>query len=315
MLYDKDSKGISYSAGFFMLIGFAVAGIFFASLISIPVWQSMTGLSALKMEEGMLDPKNSNAVKIIQCIQAVFGFLVPAILTAVVLNRRPAKLLGFTGKISLMQIAVVCAIMFAGLFVSGFFSFVNQHIPISDSLRQKFMEMEKNYDRQVQAILQIKTAKDYLVGLFVIAFVPALCEEALFRGGLQNYLSRWIKRPWLSIVIVSILFSALHISYFGFLSRLFLGIMLGLLFEYSGKLWLNIIAHFFNNAFAVTMIYISTLQGKPLKDAIEDNSSTWWGVFAIPVVIGLFIYFKKIASKPSEDLTGKNEELRDTPFY
>ena len=316
-MYDQDSKGISYAAGFFMLIAFAVAGVFIASLISIPVWEAMTGISALKMEDAMKDPANSNAVKVIQCIQAIVGFLIPAIITALMLNRKPMKLLGFSTKINWIQIGLVCAIMFAGLFASGFFSYINNHLPISEALKHRFDKMESDYNNQVEAILGLNSTGEYLIGLVVMAFIPALCEEALFRGGLQNFMTRWTKKPWFSIIVVSILFSALHFSYYGFLSRLFLGIMLGLLYQYSGRIWLNIIGHFFNNAFAITVIFIMKQQGKPVKEAIADNSSTWLGVFALPIVIALLILFKKIAAKPKEvpDGIARNEELRNTPFY
>ncbi len=319
-MYDQDSKGISYTAGFFMLIAFAVAGVFIASLISIPVWQAMTGISALKMEEAMKDPANSDAVKVIQCIQAVVGFLIPALITAKMMNRKPMKLLGFSAKINWIQIGLVCVIMFTGLFASGFFSYVNDQLPVSESWKQQFDKMESDYNTMVRSILSLDSTGDYLVGLIVMAFLPALCEETLFRGGLQNYLTRWTRKPWLSIIVVSILFSALHFSFYGFLSRLFLGILLGVLYEYSGRLWLNVIAHFFNNAFAVTLIYILKQQGKPIDQAIADKSSTWAGVFALPVVIALIIVFRKIAAKPKEPKANdfefeRNEELRNTPFY
>ena len=70
-MYDSYSKGISYLAGFFMLIAFVVASTILAGLLSIPIWKAMTGESALKIEEGMLNPANSNAVKVIQIITAV----------------------------------------------------------------------------------------------------------------------------------------------------------------------------------------------------------------------------------------------------
>ena len=124
-MYDSDSKGISYTAGFFMLIAFAVAGVFLAALISLPVWTSMTGLGIKDMEKGMNDPANSNAVKIIQSVTFVIGFLLPAIFTAYLLNRKPMDLLGFSRKINWKQIGIVCAIMVSALFVSGFLSYVN----------------------------------------------------------------------------------------------------------------------------------------------------------------------------------------------
>jgi membrane protease YdiL (CAAX protease family) len=211
--------------------------------------------------------------------------------------------------------------MITALFVSAFLSYVNQRLPISESLKLKFDKMENDYNQQVEAIIGLNSFGEYVLALILMAFLPALCEEALFRGGLQNFLTRSTKMPWLSIIIVSILFSAAHFSFYGFLSRIFLGVILGLLYQYSGKLWLNIIAHFFNNALAVTMIYVLKTQGRSLKEAVGDNSDTaWWGIFLLPAVIGLFMVFRKIAAKPKElpktnfDFE-RNEELRNTPFY
>jgi membrane protease YdiL (CAAX protease family) len=317
-MYDNNSKGISYTAGFFMLIAFAVAAIFIAALISIPIWTGMTGQGLKDMEKGMSDPANSNAIKVIQSVTFVFGFLLPAIFTAYMLNRKPMHLLGFTKKINWKQIGIVCAIMFTALFVSAFFIYVNENIPISGSLKLQFDKLENDYNKQVAVIIGLNSFGEYILALIIIAFLPALCEETLFRGGLQNFLTRSTKMPWLSIIIVSILFSAAHFSFYGFLSRIFLGVVLGLLYQYSGRLWLNIIAHFFNNAIAVTMIYILKTQGKSIKEAIGENSGTgWWGILLLPAVIGLFIIFKKLTKQPKEVSDGivKNEELRNTPFY
>jgi membrane protease YdiL (CAAX protease family) len=300
-MYDKESTGISYKAGFFMLIAFTIAGIVVASFISIPIWENMTGTSILKMEKEMLNPANSGAIKVIQCLTAIVGFLIPSILTARMLNRNPMKLMGFAYRINISQLALVIGIMIAALFASTFFAYVNEHLPISAHVKEMFDRMEKDYQKEVEAILTLKNLTDYLIALLVMALVPAVCEEALFRGGLQNYLTRWSKNPWLSIIIVSILFSAAHFSFYGFLSRLFLGIVLGFIYHYSGRLWLSITAHFFNNALAVTAIYVLKQQGNSIETAVAKTDSSWIGVFAIPIVFALLIYFKKYGNKPIEE--------------
>lgn len=314
-MYDNNSKGISYTAGFFMLIGFAVAGLFLTSLISIPVWTSMTGKSIEEMETAAADPANSNALKVVQIITAVVGFLIPAVLTAYLMNRKPLRLMGFSGYINWKQVGLVFAIVCTALFVSSFFSYVNENIPISESWRLKFDKLENDYNRQVEAIIGLNSAGEYILALVVMGFLPALCEEALFRGGLQNFLTRSTKMPWLSIIVVSLLFSLAHFSYYGFLSRLFLGTMLGLLYQYSGRIWLNIIAHFLNNALALTIIYIYKMQGKSLKDVLAENSSSWMGIFALPVLIALLYLFYKmnISQKESSRLFAFEEEKETAP--
>ena len=297
-MYDNDSKGISYTGGFFMLIAFAAAGLLLASAISIPIWENLTGTSAKTISEGMNNPANADTAKLLQVINAIVGFLLPAIVTATVLHKRPMKLLGFSTSIKLSQAGLVALIIVAAVGVSSGLSYFNNHLPIPSDWRIAADKMEANYNRQVEAIISLRNTGEYLLALVIMAFLPALCEETLFRGGLQNFLTRGTSRPWFSIIVVSLLFSLAHFSFYGFLSRFFLGIILGLIYHYSGKLWLSILAHFINNAAALTVLYVSMKDGKPLRDIMSDNTTSFWGILALPVVIGLFILFRRVSPKP-----------------
>lgn len=299
-MYDSNSKGISYSAGFFILIGFVVAGILVAGLISIPVWTSMTGTKLEDMQKLMDDPAYASAAKVIQIITAVVGFFLPALLTAFLLNRKPFKLLGYSGPVKGSQLGLVLLIMIVGLLVSSSLSYFNEHFPIPATWRATFDKMENDYNSGVESIISLKTFGDYLFALFILAVLPAICEETLFRGGLQNFLTRATKLPWLSIIVVSILFSLAHLSYYGFLSRFFLGILLGVLYQYSGKIWLNMFGHFLNNAIAITVLYVYTLHGKSIEQAMNDDADSFWGIIALPVVIALLVWFVRISAKRKE---------------
>jgi len=293
LMYHNDSKGISYTAGFFMLIAFAVAGLILASVLGSQLWQQMTGKSYSEMQKGMSDPANSHVMKIIQSVTAIIGFFIPTLVTGALLNRRPMKLLGFSSTdIKAGQVVLVILLVGASLLVATSLSYITNHTPIPESWKIRFDNLEEEYNRQVSAIISLKNSKDYIVALIIMAFLPALCEETLFRGGLQNFLTRGTNMPWMSIMVVSILFSLAHFSFYGFLSRFFLGVVLGALFHYSGKLWLCILAHFINNALAITVLYISTQQGKPLQEAMKQDAASFWGILAVPVVIVLFILFK-----------------------
>lgn len=289
---DNDSKGVSYWAGFFMLIAFVIVGLMVSGVFTGWIWTTMTGKSI----EAYASPTiaDSNALKLIQAVMAITAFLIPTIITATILSRKPFRLLGFeTRGVKLNQIGLVVLIMGAALFVSGALSYIMEIIPIPPDWKASFEKLENDYTDKVAVITSLKTASDYLIALVVMAFVPAFCEEVLFRGGFQNFMTRANKRPWLSIVIVSILFSLAHISYYGFLSRVILGIALGAIYYYSGRIWLSILAHFLNNAFALTMVYIYTQQGKSIKDAMREETGSLWGLIALPVLITLITAFKK----------------------
>lgn len=207
------------------------------------------------------------------------------------------RLLGFSTRIRPGQIGLVVFIMLLALLVSSGLSYINHSISIPADWKQIFDKMELDYNRQVEAIVGLNDLSDFLVSIVVMAFLPALCEETLFRGGLQNFLARSTRNSWFAIIAVSLIFSAVHFSYYGFIPRLFLGMVLGLIYHYSGRLWLSIIAHFTNNILALSMLYYYKSQGKSLQEAVDQSNESVWGLFALPLVIGLFIYFKKVSSK------------------
>ena len=294
-MYDSDSKGISYTAGFFMTITFTIASVILAAALSAQLWQAITGTPY--SSEALKDPAYGSAAKLTQIITAVVGFLLPAIFTATMLSRRPFKLLGMTRGVTPGLTGIVVFIMASAMLVSGALSWFTELIPIPADWKVTFDKLEEAYQKQVEVIVTLNTPIDFIIALFIMAFLPALCEEALFRGGLQNFLTRSTGRPWLSIVVVSLIFSAFHFSWYGFLSRFFLGVVLGYIFHYSGRLWLAIIAHFFNNALAVTLLYIAKQQGKPMEQAMNEGADTYWGIFALPVVVVLFMIFRNLILK------------------
>jgi len=294
MMNDSGSKGISYTAGFFMAICFTIAGTFLASMLSVSVWPLLTGQSMSTFSEDMRNPAFSGSAKIIQSIMALVGFLLPAFTTAYMLNRQPGRLMGFTpAQGTVKQLGLVIGIILLGLAVSGSLGYLSHELPLPKSWTSYFTGLETKYNEQVAGIIGLNSFSDYLFSLVVMAFLPALCEEALFRGVFQNFLSRSTKNPWLAIIVVSLIFSIVHLSGYGFLSRLFLGMVLGAIYHYTGRLWLAVLAHFINNAIALTVLYYYKTSGKDLAAAMNENEGNYWGLLAIPVIIILFGALKK----------------------
>ena len=279
------------------------------TLVSLPIWMVMTGQGPLNMAKDMLNPANVNAIRVVQVVSTFFGFFVPAYVTAFLLNKKPIKLLGFKTHFNYKQFLLVLLIMFVGIFLAGALSEINQRIPISKSMTEYFKHLEDMYGDQVQAMANIKTVKDYVITLIIIALLPAIFEETFFRGGLQNFLAISTKTPWLAILITSILFSLAHFSYYGFLFRVALGIILGLVYQYTGSIWLSILGHFFNNGLAVTEMYILSRQGKSIKDNMDETYPIWWGVIAMLVLIALFYVLRILSAELQKKYSGSTEKL------
>jgi membrane protease YdiL (CAAX protease family) len=96
-----------------------------------------------------------------------------------------------------------------------------------------------------------------LFNLMMIAVLPAVGEELLFRGIVQRLLARHGMNVHLAVWVAAILFSAIHVQFLSFLPRVLMGVVLGYLLVWGGNLWYPIIAHFANNAAAVMLYYAS----------------------------------------------------------
>lgn len=302
--YDPNSKGISYTAAIFMLLSFVVAGFVVSGILSAPFL--LGGSSLTDIKAGKLSTASANALRVVQIISSIVALLIPAVLTAYLLNRNPLDLLGFKRNIEPRKLGLTIVIILAALGLSAGLGYLSYRIPFSTEWAARFTKMENDYIQQVKAIISLKTPLDYINGLFVMAFLPALCEETLFRGGFQNFVTKATHKPWLSIIVVSLAFSAVHFSAYGFLSRFALGMVLGLLYQYSGNIWYNIIAHFVNNALAITAVYIDTLKGKPIETSLQNDEGTIWGLLTLPLIIFLFIIFRRVNRKSEFTIPEQN---------
>lgn len=294
--------GISYLAGFFLLLGLAIFGLFVGGIISVVIIQGVLHNGTSKIADLLQDPRNSGLSRLLQVISVVFSMLIPPLIIARLIDRRPFWLLGFGRPVKPRQVGLVLLIVFSAMLIAASLGYLNKLIPIPPDMQLKFQKMETDYASQVRTMVDLTSFGKYLMSLVLIAFLPALCEELLFRAGLQNFLTRATRSPVVGIVVVSILFSLVHASFYGFLPRMFLGIMLGLIFYNTKNIWLCVLAHFLNNAISVTQLYYMTQKGIPIEKAMQDDFSFIWGLIALPLFYFLIRALKK-ATPPQQPLS------------
>jgi uncharacterized protein len=129
------------------------------------------------------------------------------------------------------------------------------------------------------------TPLSFIITFIVVAILPAVGEELVFRGLIQTELVRAVKNPHVAIWIGSIIFSAIHLQFYGFIPRMLIGAFLGYLYYWSGNLLIPMLGHFFNNGIQVVWIYLSQLGLVSLD--IESTESQPLSL----VVVGLLFTF------------------------
>jgi len=125
-----------------------------------------------------------------------------------------------------------------------------------DSTMKWIQEKEDAANIVATGFLTMQGSLDLVLSLLLIAVIPAIGEELLFRGTVQPILQKKFKNHHVAIWVSAFIFSFIHFQFLGFLPRFFIGAFLGYLFYWSGSIWLSILVHFVNNATAVVMYYL-----------------------------------------------------------
>ena len=165
----------------------------------------------------------------------------------------------------------------------------------------KFPEFLKGFERWARdaedktaqltkLMTSFESTGDLIIGLIVIALLPAIGEELVFRGMFQNEFFRGTGNIHVSIWMSAIIFSAIHFQFYGFLPRLLLGALFGYLYYWSGTLLVPMFAHFFNNAFGVIMIYLYRQEITELN--VEENVAAplQYVILNAALTVGLLYY-------------------------
>ncbi len=288
-------KRMSYIGQLGILLAFLGVGLVLTLLPSLLLFGTKM-MEPGWMEKQMLLPVNAGKMQILQICSAFFTFLLPAFMMAMIAYKKPMDWMGFKQPFKWQQVGLVVAIMLVALPVGGALGTVNQMIPIPDAWRKSFETAEKNYGDMVLALASMKNFLGYLVGLFVFGVTAGFAEETFFRGSMQNIFSRWFGVPMLAIILTAVIFSAFHFSYFGFLTRAMLGAVLGYIYYTTGSLWLSIIGHFFNNAIAVTAMYVWQTQNKSMQEMndMTEKAPLYLALFGL-LLIPLFKKLKQVS--------------------
>jgi len=135
----------------------------------------------------------------------------------------------------------------------------------------------------------------------VIAVLAGFGEELVFRGLLQPELHKATGNIHFAIWTSAIFFSALHMQFYGFIPRMFLGALFGYLYYWSGNLIIPMFAHFFNNFMAVTSIYYG-FSDLPGMESDKPESAPWYLVIFMTAICGLLIYVFQKAFRNRDDV-------------
>ena len=181
-----------------------------------------------------------------------------------------AILLGLSGMVVTMQISAVQNIFFP------------------------FPSAEKVLGPLLDVLKSKNGVLDFIIKFSMIALLPALCEETLFRGVLQSTLEKHLKNKLHAIVFTALVFGSFHMSPYRFIPTMIIGLYLGYLAQRSKSIFPGMLVHAINNGIVYIAIYFMPENDPGTKWLLEEGSFLPFYIF-IPgmVVFIMCIYLLK----------------------
>lgn len=219
------------------------------------------------------------AYRISAVLQSVLVFITPALAVAMLSTRFPASLLAVDRLPSLKFTLTAIFTLVISIPLMNVIIEWNQNLTFPESMSgivQTFKDLEAKSEDSINIMTSGNSAGILIVNIMIVGIFAGLGEELFFRGGLMRLLGGvksigTHKAIWISAII----FSALHLQFFGFVPRMLLGVFFGYLLAWSGSLWLPILMHIINNSIIVTFEWINQTNGTDIDiNSIGTGSST-----------------------------------------
>jgi membrane protease YdiL (CAAX protease family) len=225
-------------------------------------------------------------------LQDVAIFIIPSVIILRLMKPDDGKGMAELKLPELKEIGLVAILAFCLFPITGFTGQINSAMHFPDSLsgvEQWMIRQEDKANDLLYLLIVADTFPAMLLNLLMIAILPAIAEELIFRGVFQKIFYRLFRSGHLAIWFTALIFSTIHFQFFGFIPRLILGLVFGYLFYWSGTLWLPVISHFLNNAFPVILAYIQGAE--KLKAPVDISLLHQVLILPVPVISGLLILF------------------------
>lgn len=277
-----------------------------SAVLAIPLFgaEAFTQLVSSSLQ---FDASNINLLKYFQLTQSIGMFIVPSLVLSILFGKHIGKYLMLNLKPALISIVLAILIVVGASPLINVIGIWNAEMSLPSwlaGIEEWMKQSEASATKLTELFIHTESIGGLFFNIFMIALIPAIGEEFLFRGIIQRVLGEATKNKHVAVWLTAIVFSALHLQFYGFLPRAILGAMFGYLLIWSGNLWLPVIAHFINNGMAVVAYYLydkGTINFNP--DDVGTNSNyDMAAIIGLLIVISLFVVFYSLnkRQKPLE---------------
>ncbi len=216
-----------------------------------------------------------NYMKYLQTMSQIAVFIIPSVFFSYLIHRKVFDYLKLNTRFTWAQLILSVLLIYVSLPLLGILGNLNQQMVLPEfmsGIESWMKNAEESASRQIMVFLNVQSIGAILFNFFMIALIPAIGEELLFRGVLIRFFKKCFSNIHIAVIVSAVLFSAFHFQFYGFLPRFFLGLVLGYAFVFTSSLWIPIILHFLNNA---TVLFVHYTYGKMNVEEIGKSDNTF----------------------------------------
>jgi len=304
------NRGFPFPAYLILLL--LVLAILFGHLLGVAfgaflAYLSSTDLTALLSGFGETSPyADRQMVRWVSLLSHVASFTIPALGVMLLIFRRQwlqQLRLQVAPQFTPAGLSILFILVSLPLAIAVYW--LNRQLPLPEWMSS----MEGEVSNLVKGLLVMESPGELLFNLLVVAVAPAIGEELVFRGIVQQQLGRITQTPGISVWITAFLFSAVHLQFEGFFPRFFLGAMLGYLFLWSSNLWIPILAHFVFNGVQVVGQYFAA-DALATMDSPETNQPYWSAAIgSLILIFWVGYYFHRYFALSEKRKRVENEQV------
>ena len=246
---------------FMLLITGLILTLGIGILAAIPLFH-INLLSEISFLTDINNPVAVSLMKYLQIVQSIGLFIMPPLLAGYFFEKNALRYLGMKKNPGGTIFIIVILLMFFSIPFLNWLVSINESMKLPSFLQgieQWMKDSEEQAAQLTTAFLDVQTVGGFLLNILMIAILPAVGEELLFRGLLQKLFGEWFKNIHVAIFFTAFIFGLVHMQFYGLLPRMMLGVIFGYLFYWTGSLWVPIFAHFLNNASVVVASFLSNL--------------------------------------------------------
>ncbi len=236
-----------------------------------------------------------NFMRVTLFLNHIFSFILPALATVIFVYKKLwIKYLHLDKKPVGQSILLGVAWFVVSIpFIQWAYQ-LNQKLP----LPQWMLNLENDTSNLLEGIIAQNNFYEIVINVCLIGVIPAIGEEMMFRGIIQQQIGRLLKNEHVVVWVSAAVFSAIHMQFQGFFARMLLGSLLGYMFVWSKSLWVPMVLHLLNNGVQVIGIYAFGIKPSDMDKMTEADKMPWWlGLISLFLAIRLGIYIQKIHQK------------------